>query len=148
MDASKPFDLERVHAFIDATPIADWLGFSVDTQAAAHADTRLWHLAFTEAHIGNPIIRALHGGVISAFLELAMQAETIGVRGADRDNTVAFRSVSFDVDFLTSSKAADMNAAVTIERMGRRLVFLSAYGWQADQQRPVARARLCLRLAD
>ena len=143
-DGQTAFSIETARGFIAATPMAGWLGLSLDTAAPE----RRYRLTFSEAHIGNPLIRALHGGVISAFLEVAMQAETTGLLGFENHEDVDFRSVSFDVDFLTSSKAADMTAAVTVERMGRRLVFLSAVGWQADDARPVARGRLCLRVGN
>ena len=136
------FDADRVRAFLKESPIAGWLGLGYTAANGA----RHYTLRFNETHIGNPMIRALHGGVISAFLETAMQADLVGRLSDETGPFIGFRSISFDIDFLTSSKAADMTAAVQIERLGSRLAFLSAVGWQGDVQKPVARASLCLRL--
>ncbi len=118
------------------SPIAEWLGFSSD----GAGEDRRYRLAFNEAHIGNPAIRALHGGVIAAFLELAMQSE-LRAMGRDPDATV-----NVAVDYVASSRAEDMTAQVRVVRIGRRLAFLEAEGRQADGARLVAVARACLKL--
>ncbi len=121
-----------------ASPIGRWLNFE------AHLDDRglLYRLGFAEQHIGNPAIRALHGGVIGAFLELAAQAELAAELGAP----AALRTVTFGIDYLASSRAEDMLARASIVRRGRRVAFLEAVGWQGDEHRPVAAARICVRM--
>lgn len=118
------------------SPIAAWLGFSV----AEEGGERCYRLAFNEAHIGNPAIRALHGGVVAAFLELAMQAE-LKASGA-----ALVETVNVAIDYLASSRAEDMTASVRVLRTGRRLAFLEAEGRQAGGTRLVALARACLKL--
>ncbi len=118
-----------------ASPIAAWLGFTV----AESEGRRVYRLAFNETHIGNPAIRALHGGVIATFLELAMQSELRAMGSAAETVNVA-------VDYLSSSRAEDMTATVRIARIGRRLAFLEAEGRQSDGTRLVALARACLKL--
>lgn len=120
-----------------ASPIAEWLGFSSD----ASGDDRVYRLSFNETHIGNPAIRALHGGVIAAFLELAMQTE-LRANGHAPEGTV-----NVTIDYVASSRAEDMTARVKVIRIGRRLAFLEAEGRQADGTRLVAVARACLKLA-
>ncbi len=120
-----------------ASPIAEWLGFSSQDSGG----DRLYRLAFDEKHIGNPAIRALHGGVIAAFLELAMQAE-LRARGGAPEATV-----NVTIDYVASSRAEDMTARVKVIRIGRRLAFLEAEGRQADGARLVAIARACLKLS-
>lgn len=119
-----------------ASPIAAWLGFTV----AESESGRVYRLAFNETHIGNPAIRALHGGVIATFLELAMQSELRAIGSA------AAETVNVAVDYLSSSRAEDMTATVRIARIGRRLAFLEAEGRQSDGTRLVALARACLKL--
>jgi uncharacterized protein (TIGR00369 family) len=118
------------------SPISAWLGFS----AGGEGGERLYRLAFNETHIGNPAIRALHGGVIAAFLELAMQTE-LKATGAGVAETV-----NLSIDYMSSSRAEDMTATVKILRVGRRLAFLEAEGRQAGGTRLVALARACLKL--
>jgi acyl-coenzyme A thioesterase PaaI-like protein len=124
--------LARIKAFAASAPIARWLGFS----AEADGDDVLFRLAFSEAHIGNPSIRAIHGGVIASFLQCAMQAELPPKAGA----------VTVSIDYLASSRAVDMVARVRRIREGRRLSFLEASGWQGDDLRLVATARGCFRM--
>lgn len=123
---------------IAASPIAEWLGFSVSQDA----DGQLYRLAFNETHIGNPAIRALHGGVIAAFLELAMQTDLRAGHGSQAGATI-----NVSIDYLVSSRAEDMTARVKLVRAGRRLAFLEAEGRQSDGARLVAIARACLKLA-
>ncbi|MFN3959899.1 MAG: PaaI family thioesterase [Parvularculaceae bacterium] len=120
-----------------SSPIAEWLGFS----SAGEGEGRRYRLAFNETHIGNPAIRALHGGVIAAFLELAMQTE-LRAAGLEPEATV-----NVTVDYLASSRPEDMTAQVRVIRIGRRLAFLEAEGRQSDGSRLVAVARACLKLA-
>lgn len=121
-----------------ATPIGRWLNF----EARADARGLLYRLGFDERHIGNPALRALHGGVIGAFLELAAQAELAADLGASE----TLRTVTFGIDYLASSRPEDMLARARVMRRGRRVAFLDATGWQADESSPVAAARICIRM--
>jgi uncharacterized protein (TIGR00369 family) len=130
-------DLERI-APLAGAPIGKWLNFSADIY-----DNRLrYRLAFAERHIGNPLIRALHGGCIAAFLELVMQAEL----AAALTVTNRISTASIAVDYLTSSRAQDMLATARILRLGRRIAFAEATGWQLSEDQPVATARAAFRL--
>ena len=121
----------------EAMPMAAWLNY----QVSADGDMLLHRLGFAETHIGNAIIRALHGGVIAAFLELAAQLEV----SAAISKSATLSTVNIETDYLRSSEAADMHAKVDITRMGRRVVFAEAIGWQSDRSNPVAQARICFR---
>jgi uncharacterized protein (TIGR00369 family) len=129
--------LNRAKDFLDRTPISRWL----NADCATLGDELLFHLSFEERHIGNPVIRALHGGVISAFLELSMQAAYAAETGAGG----ALPTANFSIDFLRSSKPEDMHCQVAFERLGRRIAFVRALGWQGDRDKPVALARTVIR---
>ena len=122
-----------------ASPIGRWLNFS----AERHETGLVYALRFDERHIGNPGIRAIHGGVVSAFLELAAQCEL-----AARLEGAAISTTVVSVDFMASTAAADMKARASIERLGRRIAFISAHAWQRSEDRPAAAARICLRIGD
>ena len=96
--------------------------------------------AYLRKLFGNPAIRALHGGVIAAFLEFAMQAD-IHARAQAPVSTV-----SMAIDFLSSSRPEDMVGRVKVLREGRRIAFLEASGWQANNTRLVAAARGAFKL--
>lgn len=139
MSEEKDHSTEIVRRLSEA-PMARWLNYAVEKD-----DSGLLHkLGFSEQHIGNPAIRALHGGVIASFLELACQVELCAKLG----EVLSLRAISNSIDYMTSSKAQDMKARVTIARAGRRIAFLEATGWQNDSARPVATARVCLRIGE
>jgi acyl-coenzyme A thioesterase PaaI-like protein len=125
---------------LSEAPMARWLNYSVESDERG----LLHKLGFSEQHIGNPAIRALHGGVIASFLELACQVELCAKLG----EALSLRAISNSIDYMASSKAQDMKARVSIARAGRRIAFLEATGWQNDETRPVATARVCLRIGE
>ncbi len=127
-----------VAALIERSAIAGWLGFSAKEDGGG----LVYALAFDEKHIGNPLIRALHGGVIAAFLEVAAQCEVAAKLGGG----ASVKTVNLDIDYLTSSRAQPMQARARITRMGRRLAFVEATGWQASEEKPVAKAQFRLRI--
>lgn len=132
-------ELDLIEQYASAAPVSKWLGLS-----AADDDGVVFTLAFGERHIGNTLIRALHGGAIAAFLEFSAQAALYARLGGGR----RVRTINTDVDYLTSAKAMDMKARVNFTRIGRRLAFLEARGWQKDETAPVAIARFRFRIED
>ncbi len=116
-----------------ASPIAQWLDVSADGEDACH-------LSFHERHIGNPAIRAIHGGVVEAFLEVTAQCALSAATDAD----TLPQTVNADIDYLRSSRAEDMHARAKVTRLGRRVAFVEAEAWQQDEAAPVAVARFRL----
>ena len=125
---------------ITQAPISRWLNLEIDEGE----DGVCYRLGFGEQHIGNPSIRAIHGGVIAAFLEVAAQADLTRLLGGG----VKLHTISSSIDYLASSRAEDMAARVKILRSGRRIAFVEATGWQGDPDRPVASARFCIRILE
>lgn len=127
-------DSSRREALL-ASPVAHWL------QAGPTDRPNVYRLRFAERHIGNPFVRALHGGVVgslaefSALLELARLSE-----GADVE------LVSSSIDYLRVTKDADLFARVEVVRIARRLAFLDVWCWQDSEEAPVARASCTVRL--
>ena len=117
-----------------ASPMAQWLGLSVEEDG-------VYRLAFHDRHIGNPAIRAIHGGVVAAFLECAAQHALMVQTGA----AAAPGAVNMDIDYLQSSRAQDMRARIRILRLGRRVAFVEAVAWQDEEAEPVAIAHFRLR---
>ena len=64
--------------FIDS-PLRHWLSF----EAIETGDGRRYSMMPSDAHIGNPMIKALHGGVVSTFLELAALHELKRALGSE-----------------------------------------------------------------
>ena len=130
--------LDRVTAEIAASGMAQWLNISV----ARDGDDLTYRLGFAEDHIGNPVIRALHGGVISSFLESCARLELL----ARLPDGTAVRTTSVHTSYLRSSRAEDMLADIQVHRIGRRFAFLEATGWQGEAGNVVARAAIGIRV--
>ena len=136
MSPSLETQLTAAQSMATDAAVSQWLNYSVTLK-----DESLIHLlGFQERHIGNPLIRALHGGVITAFLEFSAKCSLAAY------TEQIIQTVSTSIDFLTSSKAADMSARVQVRRLGRRIVFTETSGWQDDPMNPVAIAQSCFRL--
>lgn len=136
MNPSLEEQLTAAQSAASNAAISQWLNYNITLK-----DENLVHLlGFQERHIGNPLIRALHGGVITAFLEFSAKCALTAY------TEQKIQTVSTAVDFLSSSKASDMSAHVQVRRIGRRIVFTETSGWQEDQMHPVAIAQTCFRL--
>ncbi len=132
-------DTARLKEIIARSPAARFLNLSVDLDA----EGRVYGLGFQEAHIGNPLIRALHGGVVATFLEAAAEMELAAATGFSR-----FQTISVQIDYLRGADAVDMFARARLIKVGKRVAVADAIGWQASEDQPVARAALSFRMPD
>ncbi len=132
--------LTLIHTYANAAPLARWLGFSAEMAG----DDVIYHLTVDEHHIGNKMIRAIHGGAIAAFLEFSAQAALYARLNGER----RLSTVNIDIDYISSARAQDMQARVRFTRIGRRLAFAEAVGWQKDETIPVATARFRFRIGE
>ena len=130
--------LAVVRERIEASAMARWLQLG----AGIEADALRYTLTFGEQHIGNPVIRAMHGGVVASLLETAATLEV----AARTEPAVRVRTISCHVNYLRGAVDKDMTASVTVARLGRRIAFCEATGWQTTPDEPVARAAVALRV--
>ena len=121
-------------------PLGDWLAL----ERAGTAEPR-FRMRFGEHHIGNPMIRALHGGVVAAVIEVAATAALREQLG-DKAAATRLEPVSSSIDYLRVTKDADLNAKAIIARVGRRLAFVDVWCWQDDEETPVVRGACTLRI--
>ena len=129
-------NLSQIEQFL-GSPICKWLGASVTQDD----EGPLYQLTFHERHIGNPAIRAIHGGVVAGFLEIAAKGALIAFTEAPGP----FDAVNMDIDYLLSTRPENMYARAKVVRKGRRVAFIDAWCWQQDVSRPVAQARFRIR---
>ncbi|MEM1381690.1 MAG: PaaI family thioesterase [Pseudomonadota bacterium] len=130
--------IATIEARLSGSAVAGWFG----TKVTANGDEHLYTLTFDEPHIGNPVIRALHGGVISAFLEHCATLEVLARTPSD----IAVRPISVHTSYLRGSRDTDFTVSVAIQRIGRRIAFVEARGWQGNRDEEVASAQIALRL--
>lgn len=115
---------------LDAIPYARFLGVGVERTDGALECV----LPFREEIIGNPMLPAIHGGVIGAFLELTAILRLIDESSSDR----VPKPINFAIDYLRSAGATATRARADIFKLGRRVAVVHVVAWQDDPARPVA----------
>ena len=114
-------------------PYVDYLGI----RAAGSAPDALFRLPFQDKLIGNPILPALHGGVIAGFAETAATLHLIRtLRGAKFP-----KSIDFSIDYLRSGRPEETFAACEVVRVGSRVALVQVRCWQKSPEQPIAVTR-------
>jgi uncharacterized protein (TIGR00369 family) len=125
----------------DWSPFTEYLGVRRHSrpELAAHAADALFRLPFRQDLVGNPILPAIHGGVVAGF------AQTAGILHVSFTNQLPRetppRAVDFSIDYLRSAKPIDTWARCHTVRQGNRSALVQITLWQDDEKRPVATAR-------
>jgi uncharacterized protein (TIGR00369 family) len=121
-----------INALLTSIPYARFLGLSVDQKG----NEITLVMAFDNKLIGNPILPALHGGVIGAFLETAAIVQL-----AFEMRLIALpKPIGITIDYLRSGKPVETYARAQITKQGRRVATVHAEAWQEDRTRPIAAA--------
>ena len=107
-------------------------------------------LPFSETLIGNPLLPALHGGAVGAFMELAAVAQlainspgnTPGHTPGNAPGAAALpKTIDISVDYLRSARPQDTFARARVVKVGRRIANVSVEAWQAERTAPIASLR-------
>ena len=128
-------------------PYAQFLGIHFDRRG----DELTAVMAYDEKLIGNPILPALHGGAIAAFLETAAVVELTWatlwqeLEAGDVDpETMGApkfpKTIDFTVDYLRSGLPRDAYARARVNRSGRRYASVHVEAWQDNRDRLFAQA--------
>ena len=112
------------------TPFAQWL----NAHAAEEEGELVIHVPFNELLIGNPRIRAIHGGIMASILELTAAA-TLATHDFD---AATKRPISMQINYLKSTSDVQTYAKGIIRKIGRRIDTIEAIAWQKSEERPVA----------
>jgi len=121
------------NAALQRVPYCAWLGLIARVENGAV----ILDMPFDAKLIGNPILPALHGGVIGSLLETAAIVQILWETGA----TVLPKPVDITIDYLRSGRAVASHARAYLARQGRRVVNARAEMWQEDAAKPVASFR-------
>ncbi|TDP81225.1 acyl-coenzyme A thioesterase PaaI-like protein [Aquabacterium commune] len=117
------------------SPYVDFLNVHQQPQIDAGP---VFRMPYKPELIGNPVLPALHGGILAGFGETAMilhlLATNPGMAGIPR-------SVDFAIAYMRSAKPIDTFAQSTTVRQGNRVALVMVSLWQDDPQRPVVQAR-------
>jgi acyl-coenzyme A thioesterase PaaI-like protein len=135
---------------VERVPYIRHLGVGFDRRG----DELTAQLHYHEKLIGNPLLPALHGGAIGAFLEItaimelawAMVWEQMEGGGEAAAAIEAGRfppfpkTIDFTVDYLRSGLPRDAYARARVNRMGRRYASVHVEAWQDNRARLFAQA--------
>ena len=122
------------------SPYVDFLDVHQQGQVDAGP---IFRLPFQPALIGNPVLPALHGGVLAGFGETAMILHLLATNptiGRTPDASRP-RSIDFAIAYMRSAKPLDTYAQSTTVRQGNRVALVMVSLWQDDPRRPVVQAR-------
>ena len=115
--------------WLDTYPFARFLGMELDI---AYQVTG--RLPYAPHLIGNPMIPALHGGVIGAFMEITAMAQLAQAEKLARIP----KPINVSVQYLRSGRAVDTFARATVNRVGRTIANVEAFAWQDAPEHPIA----------
>jgi uncharacterized protein (TIGR00369 family) len=118
----------------EAMPYAAWLGMAPE----ATTGELLTRLRYDPKNIGNPVLPAIHGGVIGALLETAAIFHMLW----EGEAIVVPKIVTITVDYLRSARPIDTLAQATLTKQGRRIANVAVEAWQDDRSKPVAAAHM------
>ncbi len=120
----------EISQLVEAVPYASFLGIRV-----VRIDGELLgHLRFGDHLIGNPLLPALHGGVIGALLESTAIFQLMW----ETEAIVLPKTITLTVDYLRSGRPVDTFARGILTRQGRRVANVRVEAWQEDRSRPIA----------
>ncbi|MEQ8990923.1 MAG: PaaI family thioesterase [Pseudomonadales bacterium] len=129
-------------AEISPIPYANDLGFRLLSISARGAE---FELAPEERFMGNPLLRAFHGGVICGFLECALSDTVVRILGHDAPP----RLINLTTSFLGSAQVDQpLRVRTEVTKAGRRFVGVNARSYQGSVDLLVAKASALFRVPE
>lgn len=123
------------------SPLEDWLAVE------PCEDPLVYRLCFEERHLGNPLIRSIHGGVVGTLIEYTAEAGVLSeLRRSGRQSSVHVTATA--IDYLRVTKDAPLYAKCEIVRVARRIAFVDVWCWQDEEELPVTRGSCTLRIVE
>ncbi|MCD6060450.1 MAG: hypothetical protein K0R03_342 [Moraxellaceae bacterium] len=116
IDPLIPLDTQSPVAPV-APPYARFLGFR---EGEVDGECR-YFLDFREEHVGNPLIRTFHGGILASFGEIVAALHLARERG----DTELPECATLTFDYLRPAFAGTLMAIPNIVRAGRRITTVS-----------------------
>jgi uncharacterized protein (TIGR00369 family) len=121
---------QRVTAAIERIPYARFLGI----RAELKGDELTLIMPFDQKLIGNPLLPALHGGVVGALMEVTALTQ---LAIASKSETFP-KTVDINIDYLRSGRPIDTYARARVVKIGRRIANVQAEAWQRERGQPIA----------
>ncbi len=115
-------------------PYAQMLGFETSSENGKLTG----HLPFAGHLIGNPLVPALHGGVIAALLYFTAKASLM----LETQSRAIPQVLTATNEFLANPALKTSHATATLVTRSRRFANLRAVAWQDNVATPIAAATL------
>ncbi|MGP6460988.1 PaaI family thioesterase [Pseudomonas parakoreensis] len=127
------------HAQGDYAPLLQMIPYAVliGVECSRVGDDLLFKLPANKDNIGNPLLPAIHGGVIAGFMELAAALHLLIFTGAPGVPKI----IDFSLDYLRAGQFRDTWAKCQVCRQGRRVANVAITAWQSTESEPIATAR-------
>jgi len=124
---------DDANAILQGVPYAQFLGMRIETAG----DEMTAILPFGQHIIGNPVLPAIHGGVLGAFMELTAVAQLLLKEGQARQPRV----IDVTIEYLRSGRPLTTYARADIKKVGRRIANVHVEAWQSERAQPIAALR-------
>ena len=122
--------IQSLDAFLQKVPYVRFLGMRVELAG----DEMTAVLPFQQTLIGNPILPALHGGALGAFMELTALAQLSLAQPGRR----VPKTIDITIEYLRSGRAQDTYARAILRKVGRRVANVQVEAWQDSRAQPIA----------
>ncbi|MBF8701033.1 MULTISPECIES: PaaI family thioesterase [Pseudomonas] len=131
--------LNAAHAEGDYRPLLALIPYAglIGIECEREGDDLLFRLPASQDNIGNPLLPAIHGGVIAGFMELSAALYLL----IFSESASIPKIIDFSIDYLRAGHFRDTYAQCQLWRQGRRVTNVAITAWQGDRQAPIATAR-------
>ncbi len=131
--------VSQAHADGEYQPLIDLIPYAsiIGVECQRYGEEIVFRLPANPDNIGNPILPALHGGVIASFMELTAVFQLM----LQLNTPVLPKIVDFSVDYMRAGLDKDTFATCEVQRQGRRVSNCSVIAWQDRKRQPIASAR-------
>lgn len=120
-------------AVIDAVPYAGLLGIKLHAMDLQPT----FILPANKDNIGNPMLPAIHGGVIAGCMETAAALHLL----MTMESIALPKIIDFSIDYLRAGRLQDTFVSCQVWRQGSRVANVAINAWQTDPSEPIATAR-------
>lgn len=121
---------QRVTEALARIPYAKFLGL----RAELKGDELTLIMPFSDHLVGNPILPALHGGVVGALMEVTALTQLAIASKSEKFP----KTIDIGIDYLRSGRPVDTFARASVVKIGRRIANVQAQAWQGQRGQPIA----------
>ncbi|MCP5161988.1 MAG: PaaI family thioesterase [Hahellaceae bacterium] len=120
-------------ALINIVPYASHIGMSCER----FGDDVVFRLPQKDSNLGNPILPAIHGGVLGGFMEMSAALYLVMFQEIPK----LPRIVDFSLDYLRAGLNRETYVECQLTRQGNKVANVMASAWQKSRREPIALAR-------